>query len=104
MKKQMIVMMMLVVVGLLLTSGCGQSNQIQREYQFKIQHTIQGYSVIITRPSCTFKDNIKIVMQDKQFRTHMIFWSTFYGTFYIIPFPNDFSYTSFEEVLGCLTM
>ena len=82
-------LVMLLVVSLLIgAGGCGQTNQIKQEY--RIKQTKQGYKVIIHRQKYTFKNDIRIVWQDDQFRTHTIFWSSICGYFFFgLPFTES---------------
>jgi len=72
MKKQML--MVVLVVGMLLAGGCGKQQSIE-QWNYVVQQTPLGYSVVITNHHrYTFKENIASVWQDKQFRAHTIFW------------------------------
>jgi len=86
---------MLVLVELLM--GCEQQNQIQQEYlaqkpklEYVIQETSLGHTVLINLDQdYTFRNDVEVVLQDEQFRTHIAFWSTICGyCFFAIPFTE----------------
>ena len=59
------------LVLVLLTSGCEQQNQ--KQWKYRLEKTGYGYTVFLPREDYTFVKDVKVVLQDKQFKTHIIF-------------------------------
>jgi hypothetical protein len=56
--------------------GC-QTQEVQNQWTYTIKPTGMGYLVVITgREHYTFKDDLEVVLRDKRFVEHIIFWSS----------------------------
>lgn len=80
-------------------SGCKQQNQKQSEY--RLEKTEYGYIVILPQENYTFVNDIKVVLQEKQFTTHVVFWSAIcVYPFFLVPFTDAVPMIFPQELMG----
>lgn len=83
MKKIICLICLMLIVS---SIGCGQQNQNQ---EYRLEKTKHGYAVFLPQEDYTFMNDVKVVLQDEQFVTHITFWSAICGYyFFMLPFTE----------------